>query len=68
MLVNSSIEAVLRIRDVLHACGLCAPPCAGGADARRMFYVSDDIDGFTENAHRFLGRNIRAELVDIDRY
>ena len=68
VLVNSSIEAVLRIRDVLHACGLCAPPCAGGADARRMFYVSDDIDGFTENAHRFLGRNIRAELVDIDRY
>ena len=68
VLVNSSIEAVLRIRDVLHACGLCAPPCAGGADARRMFYVRDDIDGFTENAHRFLGRNIRAELVDIDRY
>ena len=64
VLVNSSIEAVLRIRDVLSERGLNAQP----AGERGAFYVSDDTEGFAGNARRFLGRDITAELVDIDRY
>ena len=68
VLVNSSIEAVLRIRDVLSERGLNAQPDRQPAGERGAFYVSDDTEGFAGNARRFLGRDITAELVDIDRY
>lgn len=48
VLVNSSIEAVLRIRDVLSERGLNAQPDRQPAGERGAFYVSDDTEASPE--------------------
>ncbi len=64
-LISSGKEGALMLRETLETMGLVR-----NGSGKTSYYVSDDAEGFSQNAHIFLGDSIGGEVrvVDIGKY
>ena len=64
-LISSGKEGALMLREILEKNEL-----KGRGNGKINYYVSDDPEGFSQNAHIFLGDNIGGDVkvVDIEKY